>query len=117
VGHSESVVRGNPSVGFDFSHDFNSGLSDHFGVKDGFGRYLLKNWMESKAAPATLQIALSTYFIKRLRVFLGMVNVLLDICSGTGPGCLNWSACVAEGVSTLFASLRLTANKYAQKRP
>jgi hypothetical protein len=72
VGHNESVVRGNPSVGFDFSQDFNSGLSDHFGVKDGFGRYLLKNWMESKAAPAVLQMALSTYFIKRWPFFLGM---------------------------------------------
>src|SRR5271170_2167798 len=41
-GHSESVVRGQPSVGFDFSHDFSSGLSDHFGVKDGLGFFLLK---------------------------------------------------------------------------
>jgi len=40
-GHSESVVRGQPRVGFVFSHDFKSGLSDHFGVKEGFGRYLL----------------------------------------------------------------------------
>src|SRR5580704_5515536 len=41
-GHSESVVRGQPSVGLDFSHDFSSGLSDHFGVKDGLGLCLLK---------------------------------------------------------------------------
>src|ERR1700678_2279669 len=45
-GHKESVVRGQPSVGFDFSHDFSSGLSDHFGVKEGFMLYLLKNWNE-----------------------------------------------------------------------
>ncbi len=36
-GQSESVCRGKPSVGFDFCHDFKSGLSDHFGVNDGFG--------------------------------------------------------------------------------
>ena len=42
-GQSESVVRGQPSFGFDFCQDFSRGFSDHFGVKDGFGRYLLKN--------------------------------------------------------------------------
>src|SRR5690348_4235569 len=42
-GQSESVVRGQPSVGLLFSQDFSTGLSDHFGVKDGFGLYLLKN--------------------------------------------------------------------------
>jgi hypothetical protein len=42
-GQRESVVRGQPSVGFDFSQDFSSGLSDHFGVKEGFGLCLLKN--------------------------------------------------------------------------
>src|SRR6266850_2977532 len=39
-GQSESVVRGKPRVGFVFCHDLSSGLSDHFGVKDGFGLYL-----------------------------------------------------------------------------
>ena len=42
-GQSESVVRGKPSVGFDFCHDFRSGLSDHFGVNDWFGLNLLTN--------------------------------------------------------------------------
>jgi hypothetical protein len=40
-GQSESVVRGQPNVGLVFCHDFSNGLSDHLGVKDGFGRYLL----------------------------------------------------------------------------
>ena len=31
-GQSESVVLGQPSVGFVFCHDFRSGLSDHAGV-------------------------------------------------------------------------------------
>ncbi len=35
LGHSESVSRGQPSFGFCFSQLFSSGLSDHFGVKDG----------------------------------------------------------------------------------
>jgi hypothetical protein len=39
-GHSESVVRGQPSGGFSFCHDFSSGLSDHFGVNEGLGRML-----------------------------------------------------------------------------
>src|ERR1700744_3798271 len=36
-GQSESVVRGQPSCGFCFSHDFSNGFSDHFGVNEGFG--------------------------------------------------------------------------------
>src|SRR5487761_2308162 len=36
-GHSESVSRGQPSFGFCFSQLFSRGLSDHFGVNDGFG--------------------------------------------------------------------------------
>src|SRR5580692_400426 len=42
-GQRESVVRGQPKVGLDFSHDFSRGLSDHFGVIDGLGLCLLKN--------------------------------------------------------------------------
>src|ERR1039457_5109988 len=53
-GHNESVCRGQPSVGLDFSHDFSRGLSDHLGVKFGLGLYLLKTWIESKATPAVL---------------------------------------------------------------
>src|SRR5580704_19666271 len=55
AGHSESVCRGKPSVGLVFSHDFSSGLSDHFGVTDGFGLRLLKYWIVSKVIPAVLQ--------------------------------------------------------------
>src|SRR6266487_3709075 len=40
LGQSESVVRGQPSVGLLFCQDFSSGLSDHLGVKDGLGLYL-----------------------------------------------------------------------------
>src|SRR5713101_6127102 len=58
-GQSESVCRGQPSVGLVFSQDFSSGLSDHFGVNEGFGLYLLKTWMVLKVTPATLQTAAS----------------------------------------------------------
>src|ERR1700735_2777505 len=61
-GQRESVVRGQPRVGFDFSHDFSSGLSDHFGVNEGFGFRLLKNWIVSKATPAVLHIVQSKVF-------------------------------------------------------
>src|SRR5580692_9370778 len=36
-GQSESVERGQPSGGFDFSYDLSRGLSDHFGVGEGLG--------------------------------------------------------------------------------
>src|ERR1700685_3304149 len=35
LGQSESVERGQPSGGFDFSYDLSRGLSDHFGVGEG----------------------------------------------------------------------------------
>jgi hypothetical protein len=35
------VERGHPSGGLVFSHDFNIGLSDHFGVNEGRGLMLL----------------------------------------------------------------------------
>src|ERR1700747_3554606 len=54
-GQSESVCRGQPSVGLVFSHDFSSGLSDHLGVKFGLGLYLLKIWIVSKVTAAVLQ--------------------------------------------------------------
>src|SRR6202158_6636039 len=59
AGQRESVCLGKPSVGLVFSHDFSSGLSDHFGVTDGFGLRLLKYWIVSKVIPAVLQIAQS----------------------------------------------------------
>ena len=48
-----------------FCQDFRSGLSDHFGVNGGLGRYLLKNWTPSKATPAAKVAARSTHFISR----------------------------------------------------
>src|SRR5690348_6550098 len=64
-GQSESVSRGHPSGGLVFCQDFRRGLSDHLGVKEGFGPYLLKIWMASKAAPAVNTTTSSKYFISR----------------------------------------------------
>src|ERR1700738_1094887 len=55
AGQSESVCRGNPSVGLVFSQDLSSGLSDHCGVTDGFGLRLLKCWIVLKVIPAVLR--------------------------------------------------------------
>src|SRR6202165_6134003 len=55
AGQSESVCRGKPNVGLVFSQDFSSGLSDHFGVTEGLGFFLLKYWMVSNVIPAVLQ--------------------------------------------------------------
>src|ERR1700690_1396676 len=81
-GHSESVVRGQPSVGLDFSHDFSSGLSDHLGVKDGLGLYLLKNWTVLNVAPATLQSDQSNVFQSLLLTLFGIFAFPLKLLLG-----------------------------------
>src|SRR5579871_3088907 len=62
-GHSESVSRGQPSFGFCFSQLFNSGLSDHFGVNEGFGRMELILSYTNHAALAATATAFSTCLI------------------------------------------------------
>src|SRR5882672_2864693 len=66
LGQSESVVRGQPNVGLVFCHDFNNGLSDHLGVNEGFGLYLLITCMPLKTAPATRVRPLSACLIGRI---------------------------------------------------
>src|SRR5580704_12126674 len=83
-GHSESVVRGQPSVGFDFSHDFKRGLSDHFGVNEGLGLCLLKNWIVLKVRPAVLHNAQSAVFQTLLLNEFAM-SLLRDTSSKTHP--------------------------------
>src|SRR5215472_1838994 len=61
-GHSESVERGQPSGGFDFSYDFNRGLSDHFGVGDGFGLMRFSRSKTAHTPVAATVTAFSTYF-------------------------------------------------------
>src|SRR3954470_24419747 len=62
-GQSESVVRGKPSVGLDFCQDLSIGLSDHFGVKEGFGLCWLMDLMALKTPPATTVNPFSKCFI------------------------------------------------------
>src|SRR5215831_9250202 len=58
LGQRESVLRGQPRGGLVFSHDFRSGLSDHFGVKDGLG---LMGFNLSKTAHAPLAAYVRTF--------------------------------------------------------
>src|SRR5712691_2350916 len=74
-GQSESVWRGQPSVGLVFSQDFSNGLSDHFGVKDGLGWYLLKNWIVSKTTPAVLHRSASRIFRTFMPFLLGIAMI------------------------------------------
>src|SRR5579862_303944 len=62
-GHSESVERGQPSGGFDFSYDLSSGFSDHFGVGDGFGFTRFKRSNTAHVPLAATTTAFSTYLI------------------------------------------------------
>src|SRR5262245_20298758 len=63
LGHGKSVSRGQPSGGLVFSHDFNNGLSDHFGVNDG-RRLILLSVLNTPHAPlAAIDSPFSTYLI------------------------------------------------------
>src|SRR5688572_20171516 len=61
VGQSESVSRGQPSGGLVFSYDFNSGLSDHFGVNDGRWLILFNALNTSQAPFAVTESPFSKY--------------------------------------------------------
>src|SRR5579862_1640754 len=63
LGQSESVERGQPRGGLDFSYDLSRGLSDHFGVGDGLGLMLLKRSKTIHVALAAATAAASTYLI------------------------------------------------------
>src|SRR6266700_3367760 len=63
LGQRESVVRGQPSGGFCFSHDFRSGFSDHFGVNEGFGLMELMALKACHPRPAASVTAFSAYLI------------------------------------------------------
>src|SRR5579863_5545488 len=61
LGQSESVERGQPSGGFDFSYDLSRGLSDHLGVGEGFCLIRLKRSNTTHAPLAATVTAFSTY--------------------------------------------------------
>src|SRR5579859_3784567 len=62
-GQSESVERGQPSGGFDFSHDLSSGLSDHLGTGALFGAMRFRRENTAHAPVAATVTAFSTYLI------------------------------------------------------
>src|SRR5580692_6133565 len=72
LGHSESVSRGQPSFGFCFSQLFSRGLSDHFGVKEGFGRIEFTLSKTNQAALAARTTAFSTCLIGLVKSYLQM---------------------------------------------
>src|ERR1700733_6789920 len=67
-GQSESVSRGQPSLGFCFSQLFRSGLSDHFGVNDALRLMELNLLKKNQAALAPTAIAFSTCLIGLVKV-------------------------------------------------
>src|SRR5262249_1358394 len=62
-GQSESVDRGQPKGGLDFSKDFSSGWSDHLGVGDGLGLTRLTRSNTAHTPLAPIVTAFSTYLI------------------------------------------------------
>src|SRR5262249_276630 len=87
LGQSESVTRGQPSVGLVFCHDFSRGLSDHLGTNDSFGLNWLKNLMAFKAPLATIDNPFSTCLFGLCIVFLNCRWSVLNLCRS--PGYLN----------------------------
>src|ERR1044072_697146 len=75
-GQSESVVRGQPKVGLLFCHDFSRGLSDHFGVKEGLGLYLLTDWIALKIPPAISVNPLSACFTGRISLLFPSSSIV-----------------------------------------
>src|SRR5258708_36324179 len=68
LGHSESVVRGQPSGGFCFSQDFRRGFSGHLGMHPGVG------WMEFRVLntpQATFAVAVYAFSIYMNRFCVG----------------------------------------------
>src|SRR5437868_9163066 len=61
IGQSESVSRGQPSGGLVFSYDLRSGLSDHFGVKEGFCLILFRPLKTTHAPFAAMDSPFSKY--------------------------------------------------------
>src|SRR5258708_34584624 len=61
LGHSESVLRGQPSGGLVFSHDFRIGFSDHLGVNAGAGLILFRRLKTAHAPPAAAVRTFSAY--------------------------------------------------------
>ena len=63
VGQSESVCRGQPSGGLVFWYDLSIGLSDHFGVNDGFWLILLSCEKTCQIPLAAIDSPFSAYLI------------------------------------------------------
>jgi hypothetical protein len=78
LGQSESVVRGQPSVGLLFCHDFSNGLSDHLGVNEGFGLYLFTPAITSCRPPAANVRPFSARLISRILLSYGFRRIKIS---------------------------------------
>ena len=87
-GQSESVFRGQPRGGFDFSHVLSMGFSDHRGVKDGFGDFFALKYCTAFQIPVAVFVRpFSTYLMGRCIdgvSFFGSANARLRVCMWRG---------------------------------
>src|SRR5436305_11585248 len=81
LGQRESVLRGQPSGGLVFSHDFKRGLSDHLGVKEGLGLIRFRRSKTAHAPLAAIVRAFSAYLTG-----LCIVGCLFSLMFGAATG-------------------------------
>src|SRR5690348_3513744 len=107
------------------------GLSDHFGVKLGFGLYLLKNWIVLNATPALLHIAQSNVFHIRFRTVNAIVRKPLFpqnsselelpsaklVSPGLSRSCLRPDAQTTPPKSLSLHSLQVKISPVQRKQP
>src|SRR5450755_4097540 len=84
LGQSESVERGQPRGGFDFSQDLSRGFSDHFGIGAWLGAMRLSRANTAHAPVAATVTAFSTYLIG-LCILLSLSSTLGVELSSRSP--------------------------------
>src|SRR5436853_3219419 len=101
LGQRESVLRGQPSGGLVFSHDFKRGLSDHLGVKEGLG---LIRFRRSKTAHAPLAAIVRAFSAYLTGLCIVGFPFLLDVWRR------NWRLYPANLVLELLLNTAITKN-------
>src|SRR3979411_340076 len=109
LGQSESVVRGHPNGGFDFSWVLSSGFSYHFGVGEGLGLIRFKRSNTTQAPLAATVTAFSTYLIGLRIVTFGSWLLAISSSLGIAKSCLpeTHAQTVPDTESLTLFSLRL----------
>src|SRR5579871_536900 len=106
LGHRESVLRGQPSGGFDFSYDLSRGLSDHFGVGEGFGLIRFRRSYTTHTLFAAATATFSTYLIG-LRMIAVSLLIIPDLAESPAWNPASAFIGIAHTHSRLVLSLRL----------